>query len=279
MSERARCCNYHLDGGPEVAPCSGGILTTPPEPQTPTKEPPPEQIEARRRLLHARREALLAEVGVVEHEMVRLAENHTDHPELVYADLGAAERAQEGGEGWAAPTLDVLMAKVIEERTRATVNEASPDHPHGPPDPQWVAPNGSCALCGRLVVKEQDALIAHLEALLADQERQAAEALDHQGNLWRATQDDLRAAVLRQGALEERNRRQASIIEQCPRCTLAVIEPDEGWPLEKLRKALAPAAEALCSLRCPSVWKTGTPQPHVPECAEAQRLLGAERKP
>jgi hypothetical protein len=38
----------------------------------------------------------------------------------------------------------------------------SEDHPHGPADPEWIAPNGSCALCARSVAERAEAEIERL---------------------------------------------------------------------------------------------------------------------
>lgn len=46
--------------------------------------------------------------------------------------------------------------------------------------------------------------------------------------------------------------------------------------ISDLEKALRSAAEALCSLRCPSTWRTGQPQPHINECEAARAALSGQ---
>jgi len=65
--------------------------------------------------------------------------------------FGEAEREQERWEmSQAAPRLDHALYRGLQHQPTAN---ASGDHPHGPPDPDWIAPNGTCALCARDVAE------------------------------------------------------------------------------------------------------------------------------
>ena len=39
---------------------------------------------------------------------------------------------------------------------------------------------------------------------------------------------------------------------------------------QQIYEALTIAADVVCELKCPSVWKTGEPQPHSEECKKVR---------
>ena len=44
---------------------------------------------------------------------------------------------------------------------------------------------------------------------------------------------------------------------------------------QQIYEALTIAADVVCELKCPSVWKTGEPQPHSEECKKVRAARSA----
>lgn len=103
-----------------------------------------------------------------------------EDPHIALNLLRACERLLVGGECSCESRADILgmeqceicygrnvvaMARGDEKSTDRADHPMSEhsDHPHGPPDPQWIAPNGSCALCARRWAESERAVREYAE--------------------------------------------------------------------------------------------------------------------
>ncbi len=94
-------------------------------------------------------------------------------------------------------------------------------------------------------------------------------ALDAHDDYWR------RRALSAESLLGELQQRVSEYL------TVRGIEPmrleESEADAAVLRQMLQQAQEDVCSLRCPSVWRTGAPRPHSDQCTAIRVALAAER--